>query len=417
MTPRTLAIRLLLRWTIIALVAGLVGSVAVVCFRWLLATSFDAVRGFPVPPPLVGIAAALVAGLLYRISPGAAGEGIPSYLRVVSRAHGRFSRRATVLKLPAAFVTLVGYGSGGLVGPLGRACAGVLAAVFRDSRTAALCGMSAAVGAIFSAPIGGGLFAVEIVQKANMRYSDLFPAILASTISVWVASLLGWEPVIPAGAVATSLPPEIFPMVLLVAVVAALLGGGFTKAYAFAVTTFRRERGTVFPKLLVGMALSVTLVWLVNPALFGPALAVIEGIVDGTYDSLYGVVPRSVPVLLAIIVMVVVRVTASCLTIGSGMSAGIVAPVALVGMLAGVAVAVSFNVEPGSVSYVGLVAGGFAGMMASAMNVPIAAAVLAVEVFGLAYSVPAGLAAVIGFQINRHRTIYELAGAGGRTMR
>jgi H+/Cl- antiporter ClcA len=99
------------------------------------------------------------------------------------------------------------------------------------------------------------------------------------------------------------------------------------------------------------------------------------------------------------------------------MTAGIVAPVALVGMLVGVAVAVSFNVEPGSVSYVALVAGGFAGMMASTMNVPIAGAIMAVEVFGLAYSVPAGLAAVIGFQINRHRTIYELATAHGRSIR
>lgn len=112
-------------------------------------------------------------------------------------------------------------------------------------------------------------------------------------------------------------------MILLVALAAALLGRGFTFAYAFSVATFRRERGMVFPKLVVGMALSVTLVWLVNPALFGPALAVIEGTVTGAHDALCGVLPPSVPVVIAPFVVFVVRIVASCLTIGSGMSAGI----------------------------------------------------------------------------------------------
>jgi len=35
--------------------------------------------------------------------------------------------------------------------------------------------------------------------------------------------------------------------------------------------------------------------------------------------------------------------------------------------------------------------------------------VITTESFGLQYSFPAGLAAIVGFQVNRHRTIYDYA--------
>ena len=43
------------------------------------------------------------------------------------------------------------------------------------------------------------------------------------------------------------------------------------------------------------------------------------------------------------------------------------------------------------------------------MNIPIASAVMGVEIFGLYYSLPVALGAVIGFQTARNRTIYEYA--------
>jgi len=60
------------------------------------------------------------------------------------------------------------------------------------------------------------------------------------------------------------------------------------------------------------------------------------------------------------------------------------------------------------------VAAGFAGLLASVMNIPLAAAVMTTEIFGLQYSFPAGLAAIVAFQVTRAKTIYDyaLAGAG-----
>jgi H+/Cl- antiporter ClcA len=76
-------------------------------------------------------------------------------------------------------------------------------------------------------------------------------------------------------------------------------------------------------------------------------------------------------------------------------------------MLFGAAFAHLLGVPPLSPDYAAFVAAGFAGMLASSMNIPLAAAIIAIESFGLQYSFPAGIAAIIGFQINRHQTIYD----------
>ena len=43
------------------------------------------------------------------------------------------------------------------------------------------------------------------------------------------------------------------------------------------------------------------------------------------------------------------------------------------------------------------------------MNIPLAAAVVTVEIFGPQYSFAAGFSVVVAFQIARHGTIYDYA--------
>lgn len=419
--------RYLLRWTGIAVVAGTLGAGVLQLFRRLISIGQEALTATAIPMPAwTFLAALLVGGVFYRISPDAAGEGVPSYLYSLNRNDARFRFRATLFKLPSALVTLAAFGSGGIVGPVGRTVAGILSAFAErltgtllsdeDRRTAAICGMAATVGALFHAPIGGGIFAVEIIQKQNMAYRDIFPAILSSAVAMWFSAALGWEPLFsvssPAGQVSAGLAAAIIVFALLIG----LIGGRYTSLYALTVRIFRRDQGRVLLKVVIGATAGALIVWIVNPGLAGTAAPVFDAVLSGRLDAIYGSLPLTWPLFVVSLVMLVTRAAASCLTIGSGMSAGLTGPAAFIGVLAAHATAVLVGIEPGTIDYFALLAAGFSGILASVMNVPVAAAIMAIEIFGLTYSFPAGIAAVIGFQVNRHQTIYDfaLAGSGRR---
>ena len=91
------------------------------------------------------------------------------------------------------------------------------------------------------------------------------------------------------------------------------------------------------------------------------------------------------------------------------MSAGFTGPATIIGMLLGAGCAHLFNIPPDTATYYAFVAAGFCGVLSSSMNIPLAAAIMSVEIFGLQYSFHAGLAAVVGFQITRSKTIYDYA--------
>ncbi len=55
-----------------------------------------------------------------------------------------------------------------------------------------------------------------------------------------------------------------------------------------------------------------------------------------------------------------------------------------------------------------LQAAGLAGLIASSLNVPLAAAIIVSEVFGPQLGFPAAIAAILGFQLNRHHTVYDV---------
>ena len=108
-----------------------------------------------------------------------------------------------------------------------------------------------------------------------------------------------------------------------------------------------------------------------------------------------------------LLIMIVIKILGNCITVGSGMSAGFTGPSALVGMLLGVSASLFLGIELGSPTYFAFIAAGFAGMLSSSMNVPLAAAIISIEVFGLQYSFPAAVSSVIGFQMMRNNTIYD----------
>jgi CIC family chloride channel protein len=417
---RATSYRNLLRWVVIGVVSGVAGAFAVQAVRWTLDAGVSLVEGLSPHPVVTAVLAALAAGLVvYRISPDAAGEGVPSYLYHLRHHHGRFPMVPSIAKLPAAWLAIVGGGSGGLIGPVGMFNAGVLSRVAlavgdenhanERTRTAAICGMAATVAALFHSPLAAGIFAVEIIQRANMRYRDLFPSLLSAAFATWAARTMSWQPVITIPATVPQLDWRAIPMGIAFSLLICVLAGLFVWTYAVAVRLFQRDRGPVTVKLVIGMSAAALLAALVHPGASAGAGELTQSLLRADLSAVYGRLPMQLPVALAATAVLLLRAATSMLTIGSGMSAGLAAPAMQVGILAAIATAGVL----GSPDLIPLfVVIGISGMLAGAMNVPLAAAALGLELFGVSYGVSGVIASILSFQINRQQTVYDYAIAG-----
>ncbi len=409
----------LLKWAIIAVLSGVVGSFIVRSFDFLHRTIAGFLSGIAVPLPVWSLAGAVVVGgVIYRLNPGSAGEGIPSYLRGLKHSGGRLNFSETFYKYWAALLTLATFGNGGIVGPLGRVSSGIMSEVGKriqrfgfseyDIRTATICGLAATVGSIFHSSVGGGIFAVEIIQKSEMKYRDLFPAVMSSATAVYISNVFGWSPFYPINAVNKFMDIDILGWLLLTSLAAGLLGMGYNFLYAYIVKLIKRENvHRIVLKVLIGTMVAAWIGWAVNPALLGTSKNIILAVFSERNGILYGRLSEAVPLFWMVLVLIVVKAFANCVTVGSGMSAGFTGPAVIIGMLLGVGMAALFRTEPMSANYYAFIAAGFSGVLAASMNIPLAAAVITIESFGLQYGFPAGIAAVVGFQINRHNTIYD----------
>lgn len=413
----------LFKWTIAAVSSGLFGSVLVHLFSITCNAVVSYLQSRPVPVIVWPIAGAALAGnFIYRMERHAAGEGLPSYIAALQFHSGKLPFSVTVYKLLAALSTLMTLGNGGIVGPLGRVSAGVMSFVSGSmirkhsrgmadyQRTATICGLAAVIGAIFHSSIGGGIFAVEIIQKAKMGYKDLFPAILSSSTAVFVCKSIGWQSFYRIDAVDRFMELSLVGWLLVFSIVVGFIGGGYTMLYTRIAGLFKRSEGNMAIKVVIGSFTAAIIAWAINPELLGTSRNMIQAILSNDQALLRGRFSASllhiVPVLC---IMAFAKSLCNCITVGSGMSAGFTGPAALTGMLLGMAMAQLAGIESGTASYHAFIAVGFCAMLASSMNIPLAAAVMTVELFGLEYSFPAGLSAIIGFQVMRHQTIYAYA--------
>ncbi|MBN1523539.1 MAG: chloride channel protein [Spirochaetales bacterium] len=402
--------------------AAVVGTAIVLSFVFLLDIVSAAIEPFSAYSFLFPLAGALLCGMVfYRINPEAAGEGIPSYIRSMQFRKGYFSLKVTVLKYFSALATIASYGSGGIIGPLGRVSAGIISFSERfvqkllfkkeddDQMLSSICGMAAAIGAITHAPIGAGIFAVEIIQKNNFSYRDLFPAILSSVGAVVLSQFFGFPGLYHGENSSSPYALSTLVWILPVSLVIGLAGLGYNSLYRIAVKVFNRRRGRVWLKVLIGSALSGAICFFVSPSLFGVSRGLLHGVFAGDFTHLAVGALGSFPIVIVLLVLAISKAVTNTITVGSGLNAGFTAPTAIAGMLIAAAIALLLGFQAGSPDYFMFVVIGFSGILAASMNIPFAAAILAIEIFGVQYAVPAAIAVVVGYYISQTSNIYTYA--------
>jgi H+/Cl- antiporter ClcA len=139
--------------------------------------------------------AASVGGLLVGLS--LYFLGLPGEVAfVVDKVHdpGRIDIQQTPAMIVASLFSIVAGGSAGPEAPLvqingsiGGWLGGKLKVSLPTVRILTFCGMSAALGAFFGAPLGGALFALEIPHRRGLEYYEaIVPAVLSAILSFTV---------------------------------------------------------------------------------------------------------------------------------------------------------------------------------------------------------------------------------------
>ncbi len=367
--------------------------------------------------PIVG---ALAVGLLLRWQKDLAGTGTQTYIEAFEEER-RLPLRLSIGKLVASLITLGSGGSGGKAGPVILVGASTGSALSRGLRAdlgwgpdlGALVGAGAALGALFGTPLAGGLLAAEILYAESIRYRGLLAAIIASCVGAATRQMLS-APHIAVAVRAYSQGSTPLPhgfnwqlglaQWLVAALVAAGVSLGFILLYEYAERKLREwVRWQVFrPAAGAGVCLTVGLLCL----LLAPKAVNSTRGVFGTGETLLLLVTGGGGTLLVLALLLAGKALATVGTVASGGSGGLVFPALVLGALSG-ALVTAVGQAAGVPTAAELPLVGMAATLAAVLNVPLAAVVLLMELFGVGVTVPVIVGAGVGFVVGRPWVIYR----------
>jgi CIC family chloride channel protein len=348
----------------------------------------------------------LLSGLLvYRFAPEAEGHGTDELLRAFHRERGRIRPRVPLVKGLATLCTLASGGSAGKEGPIAQIGAGFgswlggwLRLSVRDRRILLLAGAAGGLGAIFRAPLGSAITAIEVLYREDFESDALIPCVISSvTAYTLFFVLLGGARIFAVPEYRVVNPMEL-PGYLLLALVNVPIG-------ILYVRIFYGTRNRIFRRLKVSRAL--------RPMLGGLGVGLLGLWVPQAYGSGWGFIQQAIDGQMIVSVMAwvaVAKIAATSLTIGSGGSGGVFGPTLFIGgMLGGVigygghAFAPELFPTPSAFVLVGM-----ASFFAGVANAPIGAMLMVTEMTG-GYGLlpPLMLVSVVAILFTRRYSIYE----------
>jgi H+/Cl- antiporter ClcA len=277
--------------------------------------------------PVIG---ALIIGLMARYgSERIRGHGIPEAIESILLKGSRVEPRLAILKPLSSAISIGSGGPFGAEGPIimtGGAFGSIVAQLFRltaaERKTLLVAGAAAGMSATFSAPVSAALLAVELLLF-EWKPRSLIPVALASaTAAVVRPYLLGTGPLFPV----PPHPATLGASTLGACVACGLLAGGLSALLTISVYGFE----DLFQKLPIH--------WMWWPALGG----VVVGLGGLVYPRALGVGYDVIEQLLTgqlvgwtLVTLTLVKGTIWSVSLGSGTSGGVLAPLLIMGAALG----------------------------------------------------------------------------------
>lgn len=359
--------------------------------------------------------------LVFTFAPEAEGHGTDAMIRSFHKGGGWIRTRVPFIKTIASIVTIGTGGSAGQEGPIAQIGAGFgsyLARVLRlpasERRILMLAGAAGGVGAIFRAPLGGALFAGEVLYSSTaFEAAALLPCLASAIIAYSTFALFVTPRPVFAMPALTFQGLTDLPMYVGLTLLCTAVGWLYTRAFYgfrdrfFHPLPFSRKLKPALGGAMLGvLALAFPQVmaggygWVQWGAIGEPPYLLTSG------ESAF--VPNMSAWLLLSVALA--KIVATSFTISSGGSGGVFGPSMLIGGMLGGAYGQAIHglgfgesIPPSAFVLVGM--GGF---FAGVSKTPLTSIVMVSEMTG-SYSllVPLMLACGLNVALSRHWTMYE----------
>ncbi len=382
-----------LKWVALATLTGAIVGVFTSFFIHTLAKTMNVSKNFSYAFFFLPIIFLFNQILLKNFAPKADGYETN---RVIRAIHHR--EKISILSVLKAFVcpilTISFGGSAGKEAPsadIGAGTGSLLGQLFhfdeQDTRKLMICGVSAGFAAVFGTPIAGALFGAEVLFVGGLLYEVLLPSFIAGITSYHVSASLGVDSFYHPMYFVPQFSESFFLKVCLAGVFFGFCAFLLIEIYRFGKRISANLKINIYWKGVLGGAAMIILALIFSKDYLGLGLDQVERCFIGQGVAWFSPF---------------IKMISTSITLNFGGAGGIVTPIFFIGATAGSVFANWLNLDQATMSAIGFVA-----VLAGAANTPIAASVMAIEIFGPKLAPYATVACVISFLMTGHRSVYD----------
>ncbi len=292
--------------------------------------------------PILG--GVVVVYLVERFAPEAKGHGVPEVMDAIYYKRGQIRGVVAVIKSLASALSIGSGASVGREGPiiqigsaLGSSFSKAIGLSTGQTITLLSAGAGAGIAATFNTPLGGVLFAIEILLP-EVSNRTFLPVVIATGAATLVGRILiGPNPAFTVPEVffppATSFGVEEAIAFVGLGALCGVASWAFIRLLVFMEDGFPKLPGGIYVQNIIGMAM-------IGLMMVGLTHAFGHSYVDGVgYGVIQSILDKDMTATNLLVLLFVLKLLATCVSLGSGASGGIFSPSLFLGATLGAAFA------------------------------------------------------------------------------